>query len=136
MSGTQAIARRNRDEGRRPCFPAVPRGLRRTYLSSAGISGLFLNSEDVFTPGFRSRLPSLAPADDVSGEKAFWAFPLKALGFSLASVALAGGRDASLLRLAGGASQDAWFLLLVAAARCAVPRRREQQERHQSVKAA
>lgn len=84
-----------------------------------------MNSDEVLAPGFRSWSPSLAPAEGFLGENVLCAFPFRVLRVSLAAVFLAGRKEALLLRFAGGASLDAWHFLLVAAACCVVPKRKE-----------
>lgn len=130
----QTSVPRDKEKGRRQ-FLSFSQGVYPwTYLGSSGISGLFLNSDEVLMPSFRSWFPSLAPAEDFLGENVFCAFPFKVLRVSFVAVFLAGRNEALLLRFAGGASLDAWHFLLVAAACCVVPKRKEWQEMRQSMK--
>lgn len=114
--------------------PATPGArLTRAYLRSWGISGLFLNNDEVLMPGFCSWFLPLALAEDFFGENTFFAFPFNVLGVSLAAVFLAGREDVSFLRFAGGACRAAWRFLLVACACCGGPQRKERRETRQSV---
>lgn len=89
---------------------------RTTGLWSSGISGLFLNNDEVLTHGFRSGFLSLGLAQDSFGEKTSCAFPLKVLCVPPAVVFLDGREDVWFLCFAGGPSLNAWCFLLVACA--------------------
>lgn len=113
-AGYPAPRRPSRSPGRRP--PA--------HLWSSGISGLFLNSDEVLTHGFCSWfLPLPPPAEDFLGEDTVCALPWGARRVPPAAGFLAGREAALPLRSAGGTALEAWYFLLVACACCAVPQK-------------
>lgn len=126
------MRRQRTAEDSRPLWP--PGRLSPAYLCSSGISGLFLNNDEVLTHGFCSWFLPLPPAADFLGEDTVCARPAGALRGPPAAVFLAGREVALLLRFAGGTALDAWYFRLVACACCAVPKRKEQPETRQPMK--
>lgn len=103
---------------------------RKTHLWSSGISGLFLNSDEVLMHGF-SCLPLPVLSKYFFGGNNLCALPLNVLGVSLSLVFLAEREDiSSFLRFVGGASLDTWCFLLVVSACCVVSKRKDQEEVH------
>lgn len=86
-----------------------------TALWSSGISGLFLNSDEVLMHGF-SCLPLPVLSQLFFGGNVLCTFPLNVLAVSLSLVSLAEREAISFLRFVGGAPLDTWCFLLVAAA--------------------